>query len=115
IVWWNGRVIRRHGCRDPAEREIDPYAFRQESRRAGHDPVDAVERQTRLAAEHDGIAGGEAHGAGRVAALGPSNPKQAGIAERERNHGRLEVVVVAVLTRSYLRPGPVIIDEAAFP
>src|SRR5262245_65395714 len=103
IPSWSWGLIPRHGRRHPPEREIDPPAFRQESRRAGYDPVDAVERQTRLAAEHDGIAGGEAHGAGRVAPLGPSNPKQASIAERERDHGSLEVVLVAVLMQAHLR------------
>src|SRR6266545_1826133 len=98
----------------PPAREIDPPAFGQQCRRAGYDPVDAVERQTRLAAEHDGITGGEAHGARRVAALGPANPKQAGVAERERNDGRLEVVLVTVLMQSHLRRRPVIVDEAAF-
>src|SRR5262249_60929623 len=98
----------------PPQREVDPAAVRQQGRRARYDPMDAVERQTRLAAEYDGITGGEAHGAGRVAALGPPDAKQAGVAERQRHHRRLEVELVAVLVQSHLRRGPVIIDEAAF-
>src|SRR5262249_8353490 len=93
----SARSLFRRWQRHPPQREVDPAAFRQQGRRARYDPIDAVERQTRLAAEHDGITGGEAHGAGRIAALRPPNAKEAGIAERQRNHRRLEVELVAVL------------------
>jgi hypothetical protein len=72
-------------------------ALRQQGRRAGHDPVDAVKRQTRLAGEHDGIAGREAQGAGGVAALCSPDSKQASVPERERDYGRVKVTLVTVL------------------
>src|SRR4029453_12128175 len=83
--------------RSSPQREIDPPALRQQGRRAGHDPVDPVKGQTRLAAEHDGIAGREAQGAGRVAALCSPDSTQAGVPEREGDDGRVKVTLVTVL------------------
>ena len=69
--------------RHPPQREIDPSALRQQRGGAGHDAVDAVEGEPRLAAEHQRIAGVKPQRAGRIAALAAADAEQAGIAERE--------------------------------
>ncbi len=54
----------------PPQGQIDAAAFRQERRGAGDDPVDAMEGEPRLAAEHHRIAGAKPQRAGRVAPPG---------------------------------------------
>ena len=59
-----------------------------------------MEREPRLPAEHQGIAGGKPQRAGRVLAGRAADPKQAGVAERKRDHGGGEVLLVAVLVQA---------------
>src|SRR4030081_3983612 len=81
----------------PPQREIDAPPFRQQGRGPRDDAVDAVKGEPRLAGEHHGVPGGKAQTAGRLAALRPSDPEQAGIAEGKRDHGRPQVALVPIL------------------
>src|SRR5947208_3580975 len=104
-------IIPWRGGRHAPKRKIDPPALRQQRRRARHDAVDAVKGQTRLTAEHDGIAGGELYDIGRIAALRPADSKETGIAERKRDHGRRKIALVTILMQPHLRRGMIIVDE----
>src|SRR5205085_9148071 len=101
-------IVAGHG--DPPQREIEPPTFSQQRRGPRQNPVDAVKRQPRLPAEHDGVAGSEVQRAGCIFAGGPADPKYAGVAERQRHNRRLEVALVTVLMQPHLRCRTVIID-----
>src|SRR5947199_10207651 len=90
-------IVPWRGGRHAPKRKVDPPALRQQPRRALHDAVDAGKGQTRLTAEHDGIAGGELYDIGRIAALRAAESKQAGVAERKRDHGRRKIAHVTML------------------
>src|SRR5215208_970101 len=51
---------------------------------------------------------------GCIATAGAANPKQAGVAERQRDHRRREILLVAILMQAHLGRQTVLIDEAAF-
>jgi hypothetical protein len=44
--------------RDPAQRQIDPPAIREQARGAGINPIDAMERKTGVATKHKHISRG---------------------------------------------------------
>src|ERR1043166_955408 len=84
----NRAIIRRQrhsGSRfaHAPERQIDAAAVRQQGRGAGHDAVDPVEGETRLAAQHDRVSRGQAKRARRLAPPGAADAEQAGVAERQ--------------------------------
>src|SRR5262249_38906282 len=107
-------IVPRRGWRYAPKRKVDPPALRQERRRARQDAVDAVEGQTRLTAEHDGIAGGEVHDTGRIAAFRSAYSKETGVAERKRDDGRRKIALVTILMQSHLRCGMIIVNETTF-
>ena len=81
-------------------------------RRAGIDTVDAMEGKPRAATKDQHVAGIEAKRTGRIAALEPADAEQAGIAERNRDHGSGENGLIAVLVQAHFRCRPVKVDQA---
>ena len=58
------------------------------------------------------VAGGEAEGAGRRVALKPADAEQRRVAERQRDDGGGELLLVAVLVQAHPRARVVEVDEA---
>src|SRR5262249_17913315 len=60
----------------------------------------------------DDVAGGEAERGRGVLPLQAADPEQTGIAERNRDHRRIEILLVAVLMQSHFGVRSVEINEA---
>ena len=100
-----GRVTRRSVrlIRPPPGSRVEEPAI---------DAVDAVEAQPRRAAEHDRVARAELDRPGRAFALGAAPAKQRRVAERQRQHGRIEILLVAVLVQPHSGVRVVEVDQA---
>src|SRR5262249_61326665 len=66
----------------------------------------------RPAAEHAGVAGGRLPGSRRIASFQPADPEQATVAERERDHRRREILLVAVLVQPHAGVRAIHVDKA---
>ena len=67
------------------------------------DAVDAVERETALARKRHRVARSEAEGAGWSVALKAANAKERGVPQRNRNHRRGKLFLVAILVQAHPR------------
>src|SRR5208283_5362134 len=97
--------------RDSAQGQIDPSPFREQARSGRIDSIDTVEGKAGAAAEDEYVARAEAEGVGGLVPLQSADAKQAAIAERNRNHRRSEILLVAVLMQTHFRGRGVEVDQ----
>src|SRR3954447_16081980 len=70
--------------------------------------------EPRVAAKNKRIAGGELERARRIATFVSADPEQAGVAKRQRDDGRCEVLLVAVLVQAHAGVRTIDVDQAGF-
>src|SRR5208282_6695521 len=70
-----------------------------------------MEGKPGAAAEDKRVARAEAEGVGGLAALQPADAEQAGIAKRNRDHRRIEILLVAILMQTHFRGRAVEVDQ----
>src|SRR5665213_629917 len=97
----HGGSARAALSKGAAKGEIEPPAAGDQARGAGENPIDAVERQARLAGQHADVPGGQAYGRHRVGSLVAADAKDGGIAEGDRKHGMGEIRFIAILVRPH--------------
>src|SRR5579863_1133811 len=73
-----------------------------------------MEREPRLAAKNDGVARTQTESLRGRGAVVAADAKQAGVAERNRDHRRVEIDLVAILMQAHFGARDVEIGEAGF-